>query len=145
LVAEEVVRRVAAVARPVLISPRLDAHRLPGTLDPRTLLVRLAAPGGLAGPADGTRVAGGLPTAVPVPVHDGPPAAYGALAHASAERLEGHAARLEACAGHSGWDKDEAGERFRTVLLNHAERCARAAADVRGAAGWLADDGRGTA
>ncbi|MFE5808048.1 hypothetical protein, partial [Streptomyces sp. NPDC056491] len=67
------------------------------------------------------------------------PASYGALAHASADRLERHAQSLAACAANSGWNKDEAGERFRMVLLGHAERCAKAADGVRRAAERLAD------
>ncbi|MFJ7586721.1 hypothetical protein ACIQZO_04840 [Streptomyces sp. NPDC097617] len=152
LVAEAVVRAVTARVRPVLIAPDLRADRLPDTLDPRTLLVALedlpcredqsgrsadsSAGNGSAG--DG-RVTGGAATAVPVSAHGYAPASYGALAHAGADRLERHAASLAACAGRSGWNEDEAGERFRMVLLGHAERCARAADGVRRAAKHLSD------
>ncbi|MEV6687132.1 hypothetical protein AB0N28_17570 [Streptomyces sp. NPDC051130] len=134
-IAEEVVRRVVATVHPVLISPSFSADRLPDTLDPDTLLLAFREADGLI--ADG-RVTVGLPAAVPVPVRGFAPAAYGALAHASADRLERHAESLAACAGNSGWDTDEAGERFRMTLLGHAERCAKAAGDVRRAAKRLA-------
>lgn len=136
LVAEAIVRGIMAAVRPVVISPRLAADRLPDALDPRTLLVAL---GDLDGrPGDG-RVTVGMPTAVPVSAHGYAPAAYGALAQASADRLERHAESLTTCAGNSGWNKDEAGERFRMVLLSHAERCAKAAEGVRRAAKRLAE------
>ncbi|MFG2988209.1 hypothetical protein ACGFZK_02665 [Streptomyces sp. NPDC048257] len=136
LVAEAVVRLVTARVRPVLIAPGFTADRLPDALDPRTLLVALQDAQDL--PGDG-RVTVGTATAVPVSAHGYAPASYGALAHASADRLERHAESLAACAGNSGWNKDEAGERFRMVLLGHAERCARAADGVRRAAERLAD------
>ncbi|PWK71295.1 hypothetical protein BCL76_104401 [Streptomyces sp. CG 926] len=145
VVAEAVVRVVTARVRPVLIAPACAAARLPDTLDPRTLLVALqdlADPGvhedhrGRAG--DG-RVTVGTPTAVPVSAYGYAPASYGALAHASADRLERHAESLAACAGNSGWNGDETGERFRMALLGHAERCAEAADDVRRAAKRLSD------
>ncbi|MEU7555951.1 hypothetical protein AB0B01_27085 [Streptomyces sp. NPDC044571] len=135
-VAEAVVRGTTAVARPVVISPRVTADRLPDTLDPRTLVVALGDLTAL--PGDG-RVTVGMPTAVPVSAHGYAPAAYGALARASADRLERHAESLAACAEHSGWNADEAGERFRMVLLGHAERCATAADGVRRAAKRLGD------
>lgn len=136
LVAEELVRGITATARPLVVSPRLTAGRLPGTLDPRSLLVALAElPGG---PGDG-RVTVGSPAAVPVPVRGCAPGAYGALARASAERLAAHAESLAACAGADGWDLDEAGENYRMILLDHAARCAHAADGVRRAAGRLAD------
>ncbi|MFD2122263.1 hypothetical protein ACFSNO_26380 [Streptomyces cirratus] len=134
-VAQEVVRRVTAAVHPVLISPSFGADRLPDALDPSTLLVAFREADGLI--ADG-RVTVGMPAAVPVTVHGFTPAAYGALAHASADRLERHAESLAACAGNGGWDTDEAGERFRMTLLGHSERCARAAGDVRRAAKRLA-------
>ncbi|MFE3284218.1 hypothetical protein ACFXJJ_14005, partial [Streptomyces sp. NPDC059233] len=84
------------------------------------------------------RITVGLPTALPVAAHGYAPASYAALAQASAERLERHAESLAACAGHTGWNDDEAGEHFRMVLLGHADRCAKAAADVRRAAQRLA-------
>ncbi|MFG2232513.1 hypothetical protein ACGFNX_21280 [Streptomyces sp. NPDC048723] len=151
LVAEGVVRVVTARVRPVLIAPRCTADRLPDTLDPRTVLVALQDIHDLADPADPTdrkdhrgrsgdgRVTVGTATAVPVSAYGYAPASYGALAHASAERLERHAESLTACAGNSGWNADEAGERFRMVLLGHAERCAKAAAGVRRAAERLTD------
>ncbi|MEV7521461.1 hypothetical protein [Streptomyces sp. NPDC091371] len=77
-------------------------------------------------------------SALPAAASGYAPASYGALAQASAERLERHAESLEACAAHTGWNADEAGEHFRMVLLGHAERCAEAAADVRRAARRLA-------
>ncbi|MFJ8015784.1 hypothetical protein [Streptomyces sp. NPDC096339] len=135
LVATQTVRAVLAEARPVLISPRFGAERLPDTLDPGGLLVALTEREGRSGDA---RVTVGLPTALPVAASGYAPASYAALAQASAERLERHAESLTACAGHSGWNDDEAGEHFRMVLLGHADRCAKAAADVRRAAQTLA-------
>ncbi|MET9885673.1 hypothetical protein ABZZ20_21555 [Streptomyces sp. NPDC006430] len=136
LVAEQIVRLVTATVRPVVISPQFTADRLPDTLDPRTLLVALED---LAAPSGDGRVTVGMPTAVPVSAFGYAPAAYGALAHASADRLERHAESLAACAGNSGWNKDGAGEQFRVALLGHAERCATAATGVRRAAKRLAD------
>ncbi|MEU9161399.1 hypothetical protein AB0D29_14165 [Streptomyces sp. NPDC048424] len=139
LVAEGIVRVVTARVRPVLIAPAFTADRLPQTLDPRTLLVALEdLEDGFARAGDG-RVTIGMATAVPVAAYGYAPASYGALAHASADRLERHAESLAACAGNGGWNKDEAGERFRMVLLGHAERCAKAAEGVRRAAKRLAD------
>lgn len=136
LVAEELVRGIHAVARPFVVHPGLTAGRLPGTLDPRAMLLALAEPSG--GPGDG-RVTVGTPAAVPVPVRGCTPASYGALARASAERLSAHARSLAACAEADGWDRDEAGEKFRMVLLDHAQRCDHAADGVRSAAHRLAD------
>ncbi|TDU74229.1 hypothetical protein [Streptomyces sp. KS 21] len=136
LVAEQIVRAVTEAARPVVITPQITADRLPDTLDPRTLVVALEDLA--ARPGDG-RVTVGMPTAVPVSAFGYAPAAYGALAHASADRLERHAESLAACAGNSGWSTDEEGERFRMVLLGHAERCATAADGVRRAAKRLTD------
>ncbi|MEV7446895.1 hypothetical protein AB0O22_38100 [Streptomyces sp. NPDC091204] len=68
-----------------------------------------------------------------------PLAAYGTRGQADADRLDRHAESLCACAAETGWNASETGERFRMVLLAHAERCARAADDVRRAARWLAD------
>ncbi|WP_328296768.1 hypothetical protein OG389_02415 [Streptomyces sp. NBC_00435] len=135
LVAEELVRAVTAAARPFVLSPRLTAGRLPATLDARTLLVALEPSGG---PGDG-RVTVGGPAAVPVRVRGCAPASYGALARASAERLEGHAESLAACAGAAGWAEDGTAEKFRMVLLDHSRRCADAADGVRRAADRLAD------
>ncbi|OEJ35026.1 hypothetical protein [Streptomyces subrutilus] len=119
LVCRAVVHYITAGARPVLLAPRFTADRLPDTLDPRTVAVALTA-------ADG-------PGATP----DGPGAplsGYGARGHVGADRLERHAETLAACAADTGWNGSEAGERFRMILLAHADRCARAAADVRSAA-----------
>ncbi|WP_405791694.1 hypothetical protein OG753_36490 [Streptomyces sp. NBC_00029] len=143
LVAEGVVRTVTTRVRPVLIAPGFTADRLPDTLDPRTLLVAfedLAGPRDDCGRAAGEgRPAGGAATAAPPAAYGYAPESYGALAHASADRLERHAQSLAACAANSGWNKDEAGERFRMVLLGHAERCAKAADGVRRAAERLTD------
>ncbi|MFB6806127.1 hypothetical protein [Streptomyces sp. NPDC056387] len=136
LVAEHVVRVVTASVRPVVISPQFTADRLPDALDPRTLVVALEDLA--ARPGDG-RVTVGKATAVPVSAFGYAPAAYGALAHASADRLERHAESLTACAANSGWNADEEGERFRMLLLGHAERCATAADGVRRAAKRLSD------
>ncbi|MGE7391068.1 hypothetical protein ACQKM2_36930 [Streptomyces sp. NPDC004126] len=116
-VAEEVVRYFTGAARPHLLSPALAPDRVPFTLAPDTLLLAL--------PADG---------AAPPAARATGPASYAVLARANAERLDGYARGLAACAAEPGWDGDETGERFRTRLLEHAERCGRAAADVRAAA-----------
>ncbi|KOU16675.1 hypothetical protein ADK52_33455 [Streptomyces sp. WM6372] len=136
LVAEHVVRAVTESVRPLLIAPRFTADRLPDTLDPRTLVVALED---LTARKGNGRVTVAVPTAVPVSAFGYAPAAYGALAHASADRLERHAESLAACAGNSGWNTDEEGERFRMILLGHAERCATAADGVRQAAKRLTD------
>ncbi|MFE2144411.1 hypothetical protein ACFXA3_22205 [Streptomyces sp. NPDC059456] len=136
LVAEHVVRVLTASVRPVVISPQFTADRLPDALDPRTLVVALEDLA--ARPGDG-RVTAGRATAVPVSAFGYAPAAYGALAHAGADRLERHAESLTACAADSGWNADEEGERFRMLLLGHAERCATAAEGVRQAAKRLSD------
>ncbi|MEU9237858.1 hypothetical protein [Streptomyces subrutilus] len=119
LVCRAVVRGITAEARPVLLAPRFTADRLPDTLDPRTVAVALTAADGPGAAPDG---------------HGAPLSGYGVRGHVGADRLERHADTLAACAADSGWDGSEAGERFRMILLAHADRCARAAADVRGAA-----------
>ncbi|MCB5180846.1 hypothetical protein [Streptomyces antimicrobicus] len=116
-VAEAIVRYFEETAPPVLLSPALTPDRMPHTLDPATLLI-------------GVGPTGTTPPSAP----GGSPAAYAALARAGAERLDEHARLLAACAADTGWNGDETGERFRTELLEHAERCARAASDVRAAA-----------
>ncbi|MEU9087803.1 hypothetical protein [Streptomyces sp. NPDC048357] len=97
------------VVRPVLPGARIAVDPLPDTADSRAV----------------TKAA--------------PLAAYGARGQAGADRLEEHAERLCACAADTGWNGSETGERFRMALLAHAERCSRAAEDVRRAARWLAD------
>ncbi|MFD8143072.1 hypothetical protein [Streptomyces sp. NPDC059708] len=121
-VAEETVRFLTTASRPALLSPALTPDRMPLTLAPHILRVALAAEGAVppAGPAAG-------------------PAAYAVMARADADRLDGHARTLAACAAEPGWNGDETGERFRTRLLEHADRCTRAASDVRAAARRLAD------
>ncbi|MFE9929365.1 hypothetical protein [Streptomyces sp. NPDC005533] len=91
----------------------------------REVIRRAAAIGGTGG-----QVADGLTA---------PLAAYGARGRTEADLLDRHAESLCACAADTGWNAGESGERFRMVLLAHAERCARAADDVRRAARWLAD------
>ncbi|MEW2416621.1 hypothetical protein AB0953_23245 [Streptomyces sp. NPDC046866] len=121
-VAEEIVRFFTEAARPALLSPALAPDRMPFTLAPHTLLVALPAAG-----------------AVPPTARAATPASYAALARADADRLDGHARSLAACAAEAGWNGDEVGERFRMHLLEHAERCTRAATDLRTAARHLAD------
>ncbi|MFE6839757.1 hypothetical protein ACFVFI_33655 [Streptomyces sp. NPDC057705] len=110
-VGREVVRAVAGAVPPVVPPARFAVDCPPGTAGSRAGAVAVAAP----------------------------LSAYGARGRAGAERLDRHAEALCACAADTGWNGSEAGERFRTVLLAHADRCARAAADVRSAARWLAD------
>ncbi|MFJ4878878.1 hypothetical protein ACIP93_27250 [Streptomyces sp. NPDC088745] len=74
----------------------------------------------------------------PAPLRDRGPAHHATLARESALGLEEHAGRLAECARDSGWNRDAVGERSRMLLLDHAERCRRAAADVRNAARRLA-------
>ncbi|MEU9148617.1 hypothetical protein [Streptomyces sp. NPDC048349] len=133
LVCREVVRGIAADVRPVLLAPRITGDRLPDTLDHRTLVLALAPSPGSGGTPDGSRA-----PSVADPSTAAPLSGYGARAHGGADRLERHAESLSACAADTGWNGSEAGERFRMVLLEHAERCSRAAADVRRAARWLA-------
>ncbi|MFF2198446.1 hypothetical protein ACFVXK_36620, partial [Streptomyces sp. NPDC058157] len=121
-VAEETVRFFTETAPPALISPALAPDRIPLTLAPHTLLLALPAPGA-APPA--ARAAG--------------PSADAVLARADADRLDALARGLADCAAEPGWNGDETGEAFRMRLLDHAQRCTRAAADVRAAARRLAD------
>ncbi|MEW1632480.1 hypothetical protein AB0469_00200 [Streptomyces sp. NPDC093801] len=121
-VAEETVRFFTGTARPALLSPALAPDRMPLTLAPHTLRVALPA-------------AGAVPRAVPA----AGPASYAVLARADADRLDRHARSLADCAAAPGWNGDETGERFRMRLLEHAERCTRAASDVREAARRLGD------
>ncbi|RPF44172.1 hypothetical protein EDD96_0692 [Streptomyces sp. Ag109_G2-6] len=121
LVAEEIVRFFTATARPSLLSPALTADRIPLTLAPHTLLMAVPPAGTLpAAPAAG-------------------PGSYAVLARADADRLDALARGLADCAAEPGWSGDETGEAFRMRLLDHAERCTRAASDVRAAARFLAD------
>ncbi|MFG2622613.1 hypothetical protein ACGFXC_33875 [Streptomyces sp. NPDC048507] len=131
-VAEEIVAGIAAGCRPVLLEPRIARDRLPQRLDPDALRVVLGPVPGQ--PRDATAAARAAVTG-----RGRAPAAYGTLASASADLLDRHARELENCALHGGWSSDGAGEEFRAVLLGHAERCARAASDVRRAARRLAD------
>ncbi|WP_327411526.1 hypothetical protein [Streptomyces sp. NBC_01233] len=108
-VGREVVRQVAGAVRPVVPHARFAVDCPTDTADSRAVAV--AAPLG----------------------------AYGARGRVGADRLDRHAQSLSACAADTGWSGSEAGERFRMVLLAHADRCSRAASDVRRAAGWLAD------
>lgn len=116
-VAEAVVRYFTETARPALLAPELAPDRVPFTLAPHTLLLAL--------PADGC---------APPAARAATPASYAVLARAGAERLDRHARELAACAAAPGWNGDETGERFRARLLEHAQRCGRAASDVRAAA-----------
>ncbi|GAA1587972.1 hypothetical protein [Streptomyces globosus] len=126
-VAEAVVRfftEDAEGARPALLAPALAPDRMPLTLAPHTLLLAFPTPGS--------------PTAAP-PARAGTPASYAVRARAAADRLDRHARSLAACAADAGWNGNETGERFRMRLLEHADRCIRAASDVREAARRLAD------
>ncbi|MEU9304720.1 hypothetical protein [Streptomyces sp. NPDC048269] len=134
LVGQEVVRGITAEVRPVLLAPRFAGDRLPDSLDPRTVVVALAACEGPGGTPDGH----GEPPAVGSTV-TAPLSASGARGRAGADRLDRHAESLSVCAADTGWNGSEAGERFRMILLAHADRCSRAAADVRHAARRLSD------
>ncbi|GGT02832.1 hypothetical protein [Streptomyces toxytricini] len=126
-VAEAVVRfftEDADATRPALLAPALTPDRMPLTLAPHTVL--------LAFPA-----AGAHPAAPPARADT--PASYAASARAGADRLDRHARSLAACAADAGWDGNETRERFRMRLLEHADRCTRAASDIREAARHLAD------
>ncbi|UQX03995.1 hypothetical protein [Streptomyces sp. RerS4] len=130
-VAREVVRGLVALAEPALVSPELDVDRLPDVLDAATVRLSLLPRDPGAGRAGAVPGATRLSTELPQPAVGRTPASYGALARATADRLEAHADRLAACAADSGWNAEEAGEGFRLVLLGHADRCARAADDLR--------------
>ncbi|MGW6781684.1 hypothetical protein [Streptomyces sp. NPDC054987] len=119
-VAEEIVRFFTEDARPVLLSPALTPDRMPFTLAPHTLLVALPAVGD-----------------VPPALRAAAPDVCAARARAGADRLDEYARNLTACAAETGWNGDETGERFRMRLLEHAERCTRAASEVRAAARHL--------
>lgn len=134
LVGREVVRGITHAVRPALLAPRFTVDRLPDTLEPRTVVVALTAPDGPGGAPDGH---GALPAVGPAVA--APLSAYGARGRARADRLDRHAEHLSACAADTGWNGSEAGERFRMILLAHADRCSRAAADVRSAARRLSD------
>ncbi|MEV4195765.1 hypothetical protein AB0J65_30915, partial [Streptomyces toxytricini] len=126
-VAEAVVRFFTEDAdgtRPALLAPALTPDRMPLTLAPHSVL--------LAFPA-----AGAHPAAPPARADT--PASYAAPARAGADRLDRHARSLAACAADAGWDGNETRERFRMRLLEHADRCMRAASDIREAARHLAD------
>ncbi len=131
LVCRAVVRGITAEVRPVMLAPRFTVDRLPDTLDPRTVVVALAA---AHGPGVMPAGHGTPPAAAAGSAVDAPLSGYGVRGHVGADRLEGHAESLAACAADTGWNGSEAGERFRMILLAHADRCSRAAADVRSAA-----------
>ncbi|MDJ0380302.1 hypothetical protein, partial [Streptomyces sp. G-G2] len=125
LVGREVVRGVTAEGRPVLRSPRFTADRLPESLDPGSVVVALVP---FDGPGDGSS------DSAPASAYGCAPGSYGAPAQADADRLDRHAESLARCAADAGWNASAAAERFRMVLLGHADRCAGAADDVRRAA-----------
>ncbi|CAM5432854.1 hypothetical protein GCM10010329_52970 [Streptomyces spiroverticillatus] len=129
--ARALVTALAEAVEPVVLAPRLDPDDLPTSLPPATLSVALVAADGSATPAPSAEPA-------PAPAQGRTPAHYAALTRQSAHSLEEHAQRLAECARDSGWNHDAVGERSRMLLLAHAERCRRAAADVRNAARWLA-------
>lgn len=126
---------------PQLLGPRADGERT----DPSWSLC--GSPSGCAAARFAALVCGEVVRGVAA--HGAPwagdPAAAGRLsghgmrAQAAADRLDGHAQTLSACATDPGWNGSEAGERFRMVLLAHADRCSRAATDVRRAARRLSD------
>ncbi|WP_424210890.1 hypothetical protein ACN20G_01645 [Streptomyces sp. BI20] len=141
-VAAELVRAVAARTRPLAVSPALDPRRPPTLLDPADLVLALPdrePPVEAVGPEGSAEALSAGSAAPPARSLALSPAAHGILARAEAERLERHADRLAACAEHPGWSADEAGERARLALLDHAVRCSRAAEDVRRAAHRLTD------
>ncbi|MDG4856883.1 hypothetical protein P8605_01685 [Streptomyces sp. T-3] len=136
LVAVELVGALISNTRPIVLSPQLSPHALPHILSPVTLTVAFADSDTLR--ADG-RVCVASTAVGAKPASGQSPAHYAGLARASAERLERQAAALTDRAAHTGWDNDAYGERSRMTLLAHAERCTKAAADVRRTAKWLAD------
>ncbi|MFJ2744897.1 hypothetical protein ACIO3O_35165 [Streptomyces sp. NPDC087440] len=128
--ARALVGALVDAVEPVVLAPRLDPDDLPTSLPPAALAIALT----------GTDPAAPAPSAepAPAPAQGRTPAHYAALSRESARSLEEHAQRLAECARDSGWNHDAVGERSRMLLLAHAERCRRAAADVRNAARWLA-------
>ncbi|MFE6891176.1 hypothetical protein [Streptomyces sp. NPDC057694] len=130
LAATALVRALTRDAVPAVLAPRLDPGAPPAELPADTLRLALVNTGADAHvPADSKLTQ--TPPAGQSPAH------YAALAAASARRLEGHARKLAEFARQPGFNHDAFGERCRMTLLNHAERCARAAADARRAADWL--------
>lgn len=132
LAATEVTRAVLRHAEPVVHAPRIDPAALPADLhadsldlalmdtDPRTGTGILAPDEALSAPGAGRGSA-----------------RHAALAHDSARSLDEQARQLANCARQPRWNHDAFGEQCRMTLLAHAERCARAAADVRRTAQWL--------
>ncbi|MBW5422084.1 hypothetical protein GKQ77_10985 [Streptomyces sp. BG9H] len=133
LVASELTRALLRHAEPVVLAPHIERGALPAELHADSLDLALTdvepymTDGALAPGA------GGL-----APVAGSGVARHAALAAESARSLEEHARQLAECARQPGWNDDAFGEQCRMTLLAHAERCARAAADVSRAARWLA-------
>ncbi|MFI7382563.1 hypothetical protein [Streptomyces sp. NPDC049813] len=140
LAAVELVGALTRHAEPVVLSPGLPGltpDALPDELPAASLRLALSATGAepdvaVAGP--GRAADGHLP-----PGAGQSPAHYAGLVTAGARTLDEHARRLADCARQPGWNHDAFGEQCRMTLLAHAERCARAAADARRTAEWLAN------
>ncbi|MFJ9038820.1 hypothetical protein ACIRF8_19780 [Streptomyces sp. NPDC102406] len=135
LAATELVRALVRHAEPVVLAPHLGADALPAELPAASLRLALAD-------ADHTpdRTAARPTADGSGPLAAGQSAArYATLVAAGARSLDEHARRLADCARQSGWNHDAFGEHCRMTLLAHARRCARAAADARRAADWLAN------
>ncbi|MFJ4715567.1 hypothetical protein [Streptomyces sp. NPDC088785] len=130
LAATALVRALVREAVPVVLAPRLDPGAPPVELPADTLRLALVNTGADAHVPDDSNL-------MRTPPAGQRPAHYAALVAASARRLEGHARTLAEFARQPGFNHDAFGERCRMTLLNHAERCARAAADARRAADWL--------
>ncbi|QEU90932.1 hypothetical protein CP970_08590 [Streptomyces kanamyceticus] len=125
LAATEVTRAVLRSAEPVVHTPRIDPDAPPADLHADSLDLALTD----------TDPRGGVPSFAPGA--GGSSARHAALAHDSARSLDEQARQLADCARQSHWNHDAFGEECRMTLLAHAERCTRAAEDVRRAAQWL--------
>ncbi|QEV16675.1 hypothetical protein [Streptomyces alboniger] len=135
LAACELTRALLRHAEPVVLSPQVERDALPADLHADSLDLALTDVHPHMTMADGTFTPGAGAAA---PVGGRGSARHAALASDSARRLEEHARQLADCARQPGWNQDAFGEKCRMTLLAHAERCARAAADVSRAAQWFA-------
>ncbi|WP_055565695.1 hypothetical protein [Streptomyces atriruber] len=133
LAATEVTRAVLRHAEPVVHAPRIDPGAPPADLHADSL--DLALPD--TDPRAGSGVLAPGTAAFTPSVGGGRSAHHAALAHDSARSLDEQARQLADCARQPEWNHNAFGEQCRMTLLAHAERCARAAEDVRRAAQWM--------
>ncbi|ATL25453.1 hypothetical protein [Streptomyces formicae] len=133
LAAGELTRALMRHAEPVVRAPRIDPDALPADLHADSLDLALTdVDRNVSDGAPAPRVGASAPLAGAGLTR------HAALTSDSARSLAEHARQLADCAKQPGWNHDAFGEQCRMTLLAHAERCARAAADVDRAARWLA-------